>query len=296
MTALVDDDLAGRFERTRPRLTGVAQRMLGSAAEAEDAVQEAWIRLQRSDTDRLNNLDGWLTTVVARVCLDMLRSRRARREDLYGDQLPDPVVTLPDGTDPLDDALLADAVSGALLVVLEHLNPSERLVFVLHDMFAVPFEEIGAIVGRSPNAAKQLASRARRRVQGAEAERRAADAELRAVVEAFLAASRGGDLQGLVALLDPDVVLRADTGPLFGGVKVLHGADAVAEQASGFRHLAPGAVLATVDGAPGILAVRDGMPVSVLSFDVRDGLIVRLEIFADTARLAGLGLPAPDLA
>ena len=227
------DWLAERFEANRTHLRAVAYRMLGSLSEADDAVQEAWLRLSRSDTSGVENLGGWLTTVVARVCLDMLRSRKSRREEPLGAHVPEPIVSREDGIDPEHEALLADSVGLALLVVLETLAPAERLAFVLHDMFAVPFDEIAPIVGRSPAAARQLASRARRRVQGAAT---APDADLtrqREVVDAFLAASRGGDFDALLAVLDPDVVLRADRAAVQAGAsREVRGAAAVAEHAS----------------------------------------------------------------
>src|SRR5919198_1193351 len=230
----MDDDefLAGRFEEHRAHLRKVAYRMLGSVSEADDAVQEAWLRLSRSDTSDVENLGGWLTTVVGRVCLDMLRRRTSRREDPLEAHLPDPIVSHADGIDPEHEALLADAVGLALLVVLESLGPAERLAFVLHDMFAVPFEEIAPIVGRSPAAARQLASRARRRVRGAAAVPEAHLTRQREVVDAFLAAARGGDFDALLAVLDPDVVLRADRGAVPPGAsRVVRGARAVATQA-----------------------------------------------------------------
>ena len=224
--------LAERFEANRTHLRAVAYRMLGSLSEADDAVQEAWLRLSRSDTSGVENLGGWLTTVVARVCLDMLRSRKSRREEPLDAHVPEPIVSREDGIDPEHEALLADSVGLALLVVLETLAPAERLAFVLHDMFAVPFDEIAPIVGRSPTAARQLASRARRRVQGAAT---VPDADLtrqREVVDAFLAASRGGDFDALLAVLDPDVVLRADRAAVPAGAsREVRGAAAVAEQA-----------------------------------------------------------------
>src|SRR6059036_2764499 len=211
------DWLATRFEELRPHLRTIAYRMLGSIHETDDAVQEAWLRLSRTDADAVENLGGWLTTVVGRVCLDMLRSRRARREDYVGSWLPEPVVSLDESASPEDEALIADSVGLALLVVLETLTPAERLAFVLHDMFAVPFDEIGSIVGRSPAAAKQLASRARRRVRGSPAPSDAGRARQREVVEAFLRAARAGDLEGLLAVLDPDAVIRIDGAARIAG-------------------------------------------------------------------------------
>src|SRR5215207_6127569 len=291
--------LAERFEENRTHLRVVAYRMLGSISEADDAVQEAWLRLSRSDTSGIDNLGGWLTTVVARVCLDMLRSRRSRREEPLGQppwaRVPEPIVSRGDGTDPEHEALLADSVGLALLVVLETLSPAERLAFVLHDMFAVPFDEIAPIVGRSPTAARQLASRARRRV------RRAApvpDADLalqREVVDAFLAASREGDFDVLLAVLDPDVVLRADVGALPAGLsREVRGARAVAEQALTFSRLAPFARPALVNGAAGLVTAPGGRLFAVMGFTVRRGKIVEIDILADPARLRRLDLAVLD--
>ena len=282
--------LAERFEAHRSHLRAVAYRMLGSVSEADDAVQEAWLRLKRSGGDGVENLGAWLTTVVARVCLNMLQSRKTRREEPLGPYLPDPIVSPGDGLDPEHEALLADSVGIALLVVLETLVPAERLAFVLHDMFDVPFEEIAAILGRSPAAARQLASRARRRVRGAPAP----DADLarqRQVVDAFRAASRDGDFEGLLAVLHPDVVLRADQGAVPAGAsRVLRGARAVAEGALAFSELAPFARPALVNGAAGLVAAPRGQPFSVLGFTVRGGQIVEIDILADPARLRRLDL------
>ena len=278
------DDTTQRFEAHRPRLHAVAYRMLGSLTEADDAVQEAWLRLDRSDADAVDNLGAWLTTVVARIALDMLRSRTTRREDPLDDRLPDPVVT-DVGVDPEQAAVLADSVSLALLVVLQTLSPAERLVFVLHDLFAVPFEQIARIVDRTPAATKQLASRARRRVRG---QSPASEADLdrqRAVVAAFRTASRTGDLDGLLAVLDPDVTLRVDQG---AGLHVVHGAAAVAGQALTFTRLAPFTRPAQVNGGAGIITVVDGRLVSVLAMTVREGRIVEIDILADPDRLATL--------
>ncbi|MFH9422144.1 sigma-70 family RNA polymerase sigma factor [Streptomyces sp. NPDC017529] len=291
------DFLAERFEEHRARLRAVSYRMLGSLSEADDAVQEAWLRLSRADAGGVGNLGGWLTTVVGRVCLDMLRARTARGEESLdagesaGVRVPDPVVgSGTDGTDPEHQALLADSVGLALLVVLETLAPAERLAFVLHDMFAVPFEEIGPVVGRSAGAARQLASRARRRVRGAATTPDADLARQREVVDAFLAASRGGDFEALVALLDPDVVLRADTGARFAGApKVVVGARAVAGQAFTFRRRARFARPALVNGAMGVVAVANGVPVSVMGMTITGGKIVAIDILADPERLRGLG-------
>ena len=290
------DWLADRFEEHRTNLRAVAYRMLGSLAEADDAVQEAWLRLSRSDTSGVENLGGWLTTVVGRVCLDMLRARRSRREESLGAHVPDPIVSPEDGIHPEHEALLADSVGLGLLVVLETLSPAERLAFVLHDMFDVPFDEIGAIVGRSPAAARQLASRARRRVKGAAP---IPDADLgrqREVVGAFLAAARGGDFDALLSVLDPDVVLRADAGAVPAGAsRVIRGAPAVAEQAFAFaQRLGPFARPALVNGAAGIVAAPGGRPVSVLGFTVRGEKIVEIDILADPGRLRQLDLAVLD--
>jgi RNA polymerase sigma factor (sigma-70 family) len=278
------DEMTRQFEAHRPHLRAVAYRMLGSFAEADDAVQEAWLRLHRSDADQVANLGGWLTTVVSRIALDMLRSRSSRREEPLDDRLPDPVVTALDA-DPERSAVLADSVSLALLVVLQSLSPTERLAFVLHDLFAVPFDEIARIVDRSPAAAKQLASRARRRVRGQAPEPDADLTRQQEVVAAFLAASRGGDLDGLLAVLDPDVALRVDQG---AGIRVVRGAAAVAGRALTFARLAPFARPAVVNGTAGVVTVVDGRVVSVMAVTVRDGRIVELDILADPDRLAGL--------
>jgi RNA polymerase sigma factor (sigma-70 family) len=281
------DWLAERFEANRTHLRAVAYRMLGSVGEADDAVQEAWLRLSRSNADDVENLRAWLTTVVARVCLDMLRSRKARREEPLGPHVPEPIVSSAEGLDPEHEALLADSVGLALFVVLETLGPAERLAFVLHDMFGVPFDEIATIVGRSPTATRQLASRARRRVHGAAP---APDADLagqREVVEAFLAAAREGDFDALVAVLDPDVVLRADRPR--AGVEV-RGARAVAERAFSFRRLGDFARPALVNGTPGYVVAPRGRPVAVGGFTVRGGKIVEIDILADPARLRHLDL------
>ncbi|WP_054056293.1 sigma-70 family RNA polymerase sigma factor [Alloactinosynnema sp. L-07] len=282
--------LADRFEADRGHLRAVAYRMLGSLTEAEDAVQEAWLRLNRSDTTAVDNLGGWLTTVVGRVCLDMLRTRKSRREAPLDTSLPEPIVGQVDTIDPEHQAVLADSVGLALLVVLETLGPAERLAFVLHDMFGVSFDEIAPIVGRTPAAARQLASRARRRVQGTPAP----EADLgrqRAVVEAFMAASRGGDFDALVAVLDPDVVLRVDGG-LLAPSKVVTGAANVAGNALMFSHYAPFARLAMVNGAFGTVTVRDGQPISVMGFTVVGARIVEIDILSDPERLGLLDLTA----
>jgi RNA polymerase sigma-70 factor (ECF subfamily) len=289
------DWLTDRFEQHRTHLRAVAYRMLGSVSEADDAVQEAWLRLRRSGVSGVENLRGWLTTVVARVCLNMLQSRKARREEPLGPHLPDPIVSREDGPDPEHEALLADSVGLALLVVFDTLPPAERLAFVLHDMFEVSFQEIAPIVGRSPAAARQLASRARRRVRGAAP---VPDADLtrqREVVDAFLAASRDGDFDALLAVLDPDVVLRADRGALPAGAsRLVRGANAVAKGALAFAELARFARPALVNGAAGLVAAPHGQPFSVLAFTVRGGKIVEIDILADPVRLSRLGLGVLD--
>jgi RNA polymerase sigma factor (sigma-70 family) len=287
--------LAEQFEANRPHLRAAAYRMLGSLSEADDAVQEAWLRLSRADTSGVKNLGGWLTTVVARVCLDMLRARKARREVPLGARVPDPIVSRAGGGGPEYEALLADSVGLALLVVLETLAPAERLAFVLHDMFAVPFDEIAAIVGRTPAAARQLASRARRRVQGAAP---VPDADLtrqREVVDAFLAAARGGDFDALLAVLDPDVVLRGDRGAVPAGAsREVRGARAVAEQALAFSQLGQFAQPVLVNGAAGVVVAPGGRPFSVVGFTVSRGKIVEIDVLADPARLARLDLATSD--
>jgi RNA polymerase sigma factor (sigma-70 family) len=287
------DWLTERFEERRTRLRAVAYRMLGSLSEADDAVQEAWLRLNRTDADAIENLDGWLTTVVARVSLNMLRARKTRREEPLEGQLPEPILDRADGMNPEHEALLADSVGLALLVVLETLSPPERLAFVLHDMFAVPFEEIAPIVNRSPEAARKLASRARRRVQG---EGKVPDADLatqRQVVDAFLAASRDGDFEGLVAVLDPDVVLRADFGAA-GKSRVVRGARAIADQALFYSQLGLDMRPVLVNGAVGMVTFRDGEPFSVGAVTVRGGRIVELDFLADPERLRELDLTVLD--
>jgi RNA polymerase sigma-70 factor (ECF subfamily) len=294
------DWLASRFDDHRGHLRSVAYRMLGSLTEADDAVQEAWLRLARSDTSAVLDLRAWLTTVVSRVCLDLLRSRAARREDPLEVRLPDPVVTAP-GDDPQQQALLADSVSIALLVVLDTLPPGERLAFVLHDIFAVPFADIGTILDRSPAAAKQLASRARRRLHGASqnsASRTGAAPEAAAdrlrqrdVARAFQAAARDGDFAALLALLDPDVVLRADAGASPLGPSVLvRGPAAVAAQAGRFASLAPLARPVLVNGAPGFLVAAGSQPLALLALTVAGDRITEIDILSDPDRLARLGL------
>jgi RNA polymerase sigma factor (sigma-70 family) len=282
--------LAERFEAERRRLRAVAYRMLGSVAEADDAVQEGWLRLSRSDAGDIENLGGWLTTVVGRVCLSMLRERKARREQPLDPHLPEPIVTSDDQLDPEQEALLADSLGLALLVVLEELAPAERLAFVLHDMFEVPFDEIASILGRSSESARQLASRARRRVRGAPVP----DADLRKqreVVDAFVAASRDGDFEALVALLDPDVVLRADR-VLSGEPAELRGAPAVAQRALIFSRLVAHARPILVNGAAGVVVAPEDEPYSVVGFTVTNGKIVEIDVFGDPERLRQLNLAA----
>jgi RNA polymerase sigma factor (sigma-70 family) len=281
--------LAQQFEEQRPHLRAVAYRMLGSLSEAEDAVQDAWIRLSRADRSEVENLGAWLTTVVARVALNMLRSRKTRREQPLDVHVPDPIIDSADGTDPEHEALLADSVGLALLVVLETLTPAERLAFVLHDMFAVPFEQIATIVERSPDATRQLASRARRRVRGTAP---IPDADLGAqwqVVDAFIAAAREGDFDALVAVLDPDVVLRADAG-LTGLSRHVSGATTVAGQALMWSRVDLSLRRALINGAAGMVSLRDGRPFSVGAFIVRNGRIVEIDILADPERVSQLDL------
>jgi RNA polymerase sigma factor (sigma-70 family) len=285
------DWLAERFEANRSHLRGVAYRMLGSVSEADDAVQEAWIRLSRTDTSEVDNLRAWLTTVVGRVSLNMLRSRKTRREASLEVHLPDPIVSPEHGNGPEQEALLGDSVGLAMLVVLDSLTPAERVAFVLHDVFAVPFDDIAPIVGRTPTAARQLASRARRRVQGAPVP----DTDLESqwvVVDAFLAAAREGDFERLLAVLDPEVVLRSE-----GGVSrptldsIVHGAQAVAAQAMSFRRFAQSATRILVNGTPGGVAwAPDGSPFAVVSLTVRSGRIVAIDILADPDRLREVDL------
>ena len=283
--------LAARFEDDRPRLRSVAYRMLGSLSEADDAVQDAWIRVTRADASKVDNLGGWLTTIVARVCLNMLRARKTRLEAPLEAHLPDPVVSPQDGMDPEQEALLADSVGLAMLVVLDSLTPAERVAFVLHDVFAVPFDEIAPIVGRTPTTTRQLASRARRRVQGAPVPDVDLDGQW-AVVDAFLAAARAGDFERLMDVLDPDVVARADGGAGRPGlVGVTQGARAVAEQAMSFRRFGETATRVLVNGIPGGVAWSpDGTPFAVLALTVRGAKVVAIDVLADPDRLAQLDL------
>lgn len=285
------DYLAERFEEHRTHLRAVAYRMLGSLSEVDDAVQEAWLRLSRADATGIDNLGGWLTTVVARVCLDMLRSRQSRREEPFTPDAPEPVATGTRGSSPEHEALLADSVGLALLVVLDRLTPAERLAFVLHDMFAVPFEEIAPIVGRSAEAARQLASRARRRVRGAAA---GPDPDLvrqREVVEAFIAALRAGDFEGLLAVLDPDLVVRAD---MSGAPTEVRGAAVWAKGAVAYGHLARLTQSALVNGAIGVVVAPQGRLVRALRFTIANGKITEIEVIGNPARLGELDVSIVD--
>jgi RNA polymerase sigma factor (sigma-70 family) len=290
------DALAEQFEHNRTHLRAVAYRMLGSVAEADDAVQESWLRLSRSDAAAIEDLRRWLTTVVARVCLDQLRSRRARREEPLGPHIPEPLVSREGEQDPEHEALLADSVGLALLVVLEMLPPAERLAFVLHDMFAMPFDEIAPIVERSPDAARQLASRGRRRVRGAVPEGDPDRARQRQVVDAFIAAAREGDFEALVAVLDPDVVFRVDRGDLPGPPsQEVRGARSVAENAVTFgAPFAPFARPALVNGTPGFVIAPQGKPMSVAGFVVAGGRIVEIDLLADPRRLGHVDVTMLD--
>jgi len=284
------DRLAERFEEHRPRLRAVAYRMLGSTGEADDAVQEAWILLNRSDADEIENLEAWLVTVVGRVALNILRSRKRRREEPLPVQLPDPIVDRTDGIDPEHEALLTDAVGLALLVVLETLTPAERLAYVLHDMFAVPFDEIAAILDRSPEAARQLASRGRRRIRGADTTPDADPAAQQEVVEAFLAAARDGNFDALVAMLDPDVVRREDDGS--GRLVELRGTEAIVGRAKSYAALALDVEIVLVNGAIGWVASRDGVVRGIIGLTVRDGRIAAMDVLLDPARLGRVDLAA----
>ncbi|MEU2721895.1 sigma-70 family RNA polymerase sigma factor [Streptomyces smyrnaeus] len=285
--------LADRFEAERPGLRAVAYRMLGSLAEAEDAVQETWLKLSRTDVSGVKNLGAWLTTVIGRICLDMLRSRTSRREDPLPEQdgsvrLPDPVVTALAGADPEQEILIADSVGIALMIVLETLSPAERLAFVLHDMFEVPFDDIAPILGRTTVSTRQLASRARRRVQGAAPAADTDPARKRDVVDAFLTASRGGDFEALLAVLDPDVVARSDGGTLVPSI-LRRGAADVASQAITFARFAADAHLVLVNGTPGVVSFAEDRPLSIMSFTIKDGRITGLDILTDPNRLPPLG-------
>jgi RNA polymerase sigma-70 factor, ECF subfamily len=287
--------LSERFEEHRPRLRGVAYRMLGSVSEADDALQDAWLRVSRADTDRVENMGGWLTTVVARVCLTMLRTRKRRREDPLDVYVPDPIISNERGVDAESEALLADSVGLALMVVLETLTPAERLAFVLHDMFGVPFGEIAPMLDRTPAATRQLASRARRRVRG---EPTAPDPDLARqseVVDAFFAASRNGDFDALVAVLHPDVVLRSDGGTARPQLSlVVHGAENVAGQAVLASRMSPFVRRALINGAAGAVIVPRDQPVSVMAFTVADARIVAIDVLSDPERLRELDLTVLD--
>ena len=286
--------LANRFEEHRPHLQRVAYRMLGSLSEAEDAVQETWLRLNRSKVDEVENLGGWLTTIISRVCLNMLRTRKRRREDSFGLHLPDPLVTPDSGPQPEEEALRTESVSLALLVVLDTLSPAERLAFVLHDMFEVPFEEIAAMVDRSPAATRQLASRARRRVKVAEIPAPEPDSTRhREVVDAFFTAARGGDFDGLLAVLDPDVELRADFGERrLSASGVIRGATAVAGQARAI----PGALIrpVLVNGSAGVVITVSDRPIALMGFTVRSGKIVGIDAISDPDRVRTLAAAVLD--
>ena len=290
------DVLAASFEENRSRLRGVAYQMLGSLAEADDAVQEAWLRVSRAGASGVDNFGAWLTTIVARVCLNVLRSRRSRHEEPMGVHIPDPVISRADGTTPEDEALLADSVGLALQVVLETLTPAERVAFVLHDMFGLSFEEIGPIVGRSTTTTRQLASRARRRVRGADVP--APDPDLgrqREVVDAFFAAARRGDLEALVAVLDPDVVRHADGGTAHPeATAVVRGAAAVGRHALMFKQPDVRLRPVLVNGAAGVVVNVAGQPFAIMAFTVSGGAIVQIDIMADPDRLSGLNLAALD--
>jgi RNA polymerase sigma factor (sigma-70 family) len=284
-----------QFEHNRPHLRAVAQRILGSAAEADDAVQETWLRLSRADTSEVENMRGWLTTVVSRICLDMLRARQTRREELVDAWPDEPVVASYDDADPEHEALLADSVGVALLVVLDTLSPAERLAFVLHDMFGVPFDEIAPIIDRNPAAARQLASRARRRVRGAREPAEPSTAQQRRVVEAFLAASRNGDFEALVAVLDPDVVFRAETGTTGPSVPgELTGADEVARlvlaRGAPFARLGRPAI---VNGRPGAMVVLPDRVLTLVAFTIDRGRVTEVDLLVDPVKLARVRVPSP---
>ncbi|HEY7524741.1 MAG TPA: RNA polymerase sigma factor SigJ [Candidatus Limnocylindrales bacterium] len=284
--------LAARFEDHRSHLRSVAYRILGSMAEAEDAVQDAWLRVSRANASEVDNLGGWLTTIVARLALDRLRSRASRREQTVGVRLPDPIVTPLDGHDPGREAELADSVGLAMLVVLETLTPAERLAFVLHDTFGLPFDEIGRIIERTPVAARQLASRARRRVRDAADPRPVPADRQRELVRAFLAAARDGDFEALLHILDPAVVVRSDTlrARDAAGSGIVRGAEAAARQAISFRRLAPGAIEALVNGSPGFVVMANGRPYAVLGFGFRADVIAAIDVVLAPERLAALDL------
>jgi RNA polymerase sigma-70 factor (ECF subfamily) len=296
MDVIVDehDWLARRFEETRNHLRAVAYRMLGSLSEADDAVQETWLRLSRSDTREVENLRGWLTTVVARVSLDMLRSRKTRSEEPLDLRTTEPIASSGEGMNPEEEAAMAESVGLALLVVLDMLTPAERLALVLHDMFAVPFDEIAPMVGRSPDAARQLASRARRRVQGAPKGSEADLSQQRQIVDAFLAALRAGDFEGLLAVLDPEVVVRLDT-PTADGRREIRGAEAWAKGALSYSRAARFVQPALVNGAVGAVFAPRGRLLRALSFTIKGGKIAEVEVIADPARVHQLDLAALTL-
>ncbi|MGD9998802.1 MAG: RNA polymerase sigma factor SigJ [Ilumatobacteraceae bacterium] len=288
-----NNPMAREFDASRNHLRAVAYRMLGSPTEADDAVQETWIRVARADTDAIENPRGWLTTITARICLNMLRSRTNRREDALDWHVPDPVVTSESSGDPEGEAVLADSVGLALLVVLETLEPAERLAFVLHDMFAVPFDEISSMLERSPEATRQLASRARRRVQGTTSSGHADRTRQRELVDAFFAAARGGDLAALVAVLDPDVVVRSDGGTARPIASiVVRGAETVANRALMFHRRDAVLRPVLVNGAPGVVIEMNGVPDTIMGFTVHGDRIVAIDILADPERLATLDLPS----
>ena len=288
------DFLAQQFEANRGHLRAVAYRMLGSLSEADDAVQEAWLKLSRTDVDSIDNLGGWLTTVIARVCLDMLRSRSSRREESLEAKLPEPAART-SASDPESEAQMADSVGLALLVVLDRLSPPERLAFVLHDVFAMPFEEIAPVLGRNPVAARQLASRARRRVQGPGAIHDARHVQQRGMVSAFLAAIRSGDLEGLVTLLDPEIAVRADQFAVPAGVpREIRGARIAAQQAIIFSRGATAARLALIDGVPGLIVAPRGNLTRILRFSFADNAITQLEVLADPTALAEMEITLFD--
>ena len=288
--------LAQSFEKNRTHLRGVAYRMLGSVSEADDAVQEAWLRLDRSDAGEVENLRGWLTTVVARVCLDILRARKARREEALDAKPAEPVATGRAGANPEQEAAMAESVGVALLVVLDLLTPAERLAFVLHDLFGASFDDIATVIGRSPVAARQLASRARRRVRGAPAARRAALDRERPVVEAFLEALRAGDVNALLDVLDPDLVVHADAATAVGGAAVeLHGAETWARGAVAYARAARATHMALVDGRVGLIWAVRGRLHRALRPTVANGRITHLDVIGDPARLARLSVAVIDV-
>lgn len=292
----MSERLAESFESHRPRLRAVAYRMLGSLDEADDALQDAWLRLSRMEVAAIENLGGWLTTVVARICLNMLESRKARREESLELHLPDPIVYFADAVDAEQEVLVGEAVGLALLVVLDRLTPAERIAFVLHDLFSMPFDEVASVVGRTPSAARQLASRARRKVREGSTRPAVDLASQREVVDAFLTAARNGDLESLLALLDPDVVVRTDRGAVASSAPaVVRGARSVAEGAVFAARLVQGARSALVNGVAGVVSWGpDGVPFSVMAFSLRQGRIVTIDVIADPERLRRLGLHLRD--